>query len=336
MMLSNYIAIDIGTENIRIADSESGLVISEPNVLAVSPEDGTVSEIGSGAQEIMERVPGRYIGINPVEYGVIADYNMLQVLLSELIRRKKKKFSLVQPKAVAAVHAGITSMQKKEIEDIIKSSGVREVMLLDAPVAAAIGMGKDVSDTKAIMVLSVGAGCIEVAVICMDRLVGYKMIRSAGKAFDEAIAQKIRSELDIWIGGCITEYLKKKYGLIGGDAEMICGKSISTGLPMMGSISGTELSKTLEQPVEKVIDAVREVLYAMPEEIFRDIEKGGILLTGGGANLKGFPQMIEKKIGIRTRLAANPQNAVINGVLQATTELSGYREIIPEDLILQK
>ena len=207
MLLSNYIAIDIGTENIRIADSESGLVASEPNVLAISPEDGTVSEIGSGAQEIMERVPGRYIGINPVEYGVIADYNMLQILLSEMIRRKKKRFSLIQPKAVAAVHAGITSMQKKEMEDIIKSAGVRDVMLLDAPVAAAIGMGEDVSGTKAMMVLSVGAGCTEAAVICMDRLVGYKMIRSAGKAFDEAIAQKIRDDLDIWIGGRVTEYL---------------------------------------------------------------------------------------------------------------------------------
>jgi len=330
MLLSNYIAIDIGTETIRIADTETGRVISEPNVLAVSSEDGMVAEIGLNAQEIMECVPGRYIGVNPVQNGMIADYNMLQVLLSELIRKKKRGFSFVQPKAITAVPAGLTAMQKKEIEDIVKSAGVRDVMLLDAPVAAAIGMGEDVSGTTAIMVVSVGAGVTEVAVICMDRLIGYKMIPYAGRAFDETIAQKIRSDLDIWVGGKITEFLKKKIGLCGGDSETVCGKNISTGLPMMGSISGNELSKAMEQPASKILDAVREVLYNIPEELLKDVQRGGILLAGGGSKLIGLSDMLTKRIGIRTRIAAHPENTVINGTLNAAVNLSGFKRIDEE------
>lgn len=277
------------------------------------------------AQEMMERVPGRYIGIEPVRHGVIADYNMLQMLLSGLIRKIKRGFSLFQPRAVAAIPAGLTTMQKKEIEDIIKSSGVREVMMLDAPAAAAIGMGEDVSGTKATMLLSIGAGITEVAVICMDRLIEYRMIPQAGKSFDEAIAQKIRADLDIWVGGKITEYLKRKIGLAGGGLETVCGKNISTGLPMMGSISAAELVQAMEQPALRIVDTVKEVLYNTPEELLKDIGDNGILMVGGGANLRGLSDMIAKRIGIRTRVAAHPENAVINGALQAAVDLAGYR-----------
>ena len=326
-MFSNYIAVDIGTENIRVADGESGRIISEPTVLAVSAEDEAVCAVGREARELMERVPGRYNGINPVKEGMIADFNMLQILLSELVKKHKKGFSLIQPKAVAAVPAGLSAMQKRELEDVIKTSGVRDVILMDAPIAGCIGMGENVSEASAKMVLSMGAGTSEIAVICMDRLVAYKMTGIGGKKLDEEIGRKIRRDLDLWVGGCMTESLKKQIGLKDPAEQLtLCGKNVVTGLPMMASFHSKEIVNTLMVPMKELAETVKEVMYHLPEELRKDIQRSGILLTGGSVGMKGLGAFLEKELGIRTRMAAYPENAVINGALQTAAELGAWKK----------
>jgi len=331
-MFSNYIAVDIGTENIRVGGAESGKVICEPAVLAVSAEDGSVCAVGQEARELMERVPGRYNGITPVKDGMIADFNMLQILLTELIRKHRRGFRILQPRAVAAVHSGLTAMNKRELEDVIKTSGVREVLFIDAPVAGCIGMGEDVSGANARMVLSVGAGFSEIAVICMDRSVSYKMVPIGGRKFDEVIGQMIRRELDLWIGGCAAETLKKQIGLKDPkESVTLCGKNILSGLPMMASIGSGEIVKTLMQPARELVEAMKEMICNLPEELIRDIHASGIVMIGGGARMAGLSELVEKELNIKTRIAANPENVVINGVLQVAMELSGWRKAEAEE-----
>ena len=331
-MFSNYIAVDIGTENIRVASGESGRVICEPTVVAVSADDGEVCAVGQEAKELMERVPGRYNGLSPVKDGMIADFNMLQLLLSELIKKHKKGFRLIQPKAVAAVHAGLTAMNKRELEDAIKTSGVRDVLFIDAPIAGCIGMGEDVSEATARMVLSMGAGFSEIAVICMGRSVSYKMVPIGGRKFDEVIAQMIRREMDLWIGECVTESLKKRIGLKDPKETLtLCGKNIVSGLPMMASIGSGEIVKTLIRPAMELVEAMREMLYHLPEELLKDIHRTGVLMIGGGSRMAGLSELIEKELNIKTRMSAYPENVVINGVLQVAMELGGWRKAETEE-----
>lgn len=237
----------------------------------------------------------------------------------------------MQPKAVVAVPAGLLAMHKREFEDVLKASGVREVILIDAPVAGCVGMGEDVSGATAHMVLSVGAGISEIAVVCMNRLVAYRMFNTGGQKFNEAIAQKIRRELDIWIGGCMTESLKRKIGLEElNEFQTICGKNIVTGLPMMASISSMEIARTLSDSVRELTEGVREVLYGLPEELIRDIQKNGILLVGGSVKMNRFVKFVEKELGFPVHKAVYSENAVINGALQAATDLGGYKRIAEE------
>lgn len=313
---NNDIGIDLGTASILVYIKGKGIVLNEPSVVAVDKRSGKVLSVGEDAQKMLGRTPGNIIAIRPLREGVISDYEMTERMIKEFIR-KAIGFRLFKPNIVICVPSIITEVEERAVIEAATQAGAKKVFLIEEPVAAAIGAGVDISKPDGNMIVDIGGGTTDVAVISLSGIVESTSIKIGGDKFDEAIVKFIRRKHNALIGERTAEQIKKEIGCVYPRPEEIFmevkGRCLLSGLPRMFTITSTEMLEAFEEVTSKVIEIIHSVIEKTPPELAGDISNNGIIMTGGGALLWGFDKLIASKTGIPTRVADDAVSCVVYG-----------------------
>lgn len=329
MIFGRDIGIDLGTATVVLAARGKGIVTREPSVVAMDRNTGRILKVGVAAQRMLGRTPGNIAAIHPLSGGVISDFDMTERMIRELIR-KVISFSLVKPRVIISVPSGITEVEERAVVDAGISAGARKVYLIEEPVAAALGAGIDISKAEGHLIVDVGAGTTDIAVISLSGVVQSESIKIAGDAFDEAIIKYIRKKHNLLIGKTTAEELKKSIGCVFPKPEEMTvevkGRCLMTGLPRMVSISSNEMIEAFDEVSEQIIEAVHRVLEDTPPELVADIAENGIVLTGGGALVWGFDRLVESSTSIKTRIADDTEMCVAYGINKSLEMISEMQE----------
>jgi rod shape-determining protein MreB len=322
------VAIDLGTANTLVYLKGRGIVASEPSVVAMDAVTGQVEAVGSEAKRMIGRTPARISAVRPLRHGVIADFEVTEAMLRYFMRRvEQPRFG--RPRLVMCVPSGVTEVEKRAVIDASSSAGARSVQLIEEPLAAAIGAGLDISEPHGHMVVDVGGGTTEVAVISMGGIVVSESLRIGGYELDDAVSAHLRSVHGLAIGAQTAEDIKVQLGSAWPEVEAIelevRGRHLASGLPKSVLLSSDEVREALADPVQLIVEAVKETLERTPPELAADISQTGILLAGGGVLLRGFGERIEDETGMPTRLADSPLTCVAIGSGMALEELQTMR-----------
>lgn len=315
-MFSKDIGIDLGTASILVYIKGKGVVLREPSVVAIDKNTGKLLKVGTDAQRMLGRTPGNIVAIRPLREGVISDYDMTERMLREFIR-KVTSFRLFKPRLVICVPSGITEVEERAVIDAGIQAGARKVFLIEEPLAAAIGAGIDITQPDGHMVVDIGGGTTDIAVISLSGIVESTSIKIAGDQFDEAIVKYIRRKHNVLIGERTAEELKMKIGCVFPQQEEqtveIKGRCLMTGLPRVFSVSSSEMIEAFEEVSTRILEALHSVLERTPPELVADISTNGISMTGGGSLVWGFDKLIESHTGIETRVADDAISCVAYG-----------------------
>ena len=314
------IGIDLGTANVLIYVSEKGIVLEEPSVVAIDNKLNTVLAVGTEARRMIGRTPSHIDVIRPLKDGVISNYEITEKMLSYFIGKivEKKGFGrFVMPRIMVCVPTGVTEVEKRAVEDATKKAGAREVYIIEEPIAAAIGAGIDISQPNGNMVIDIGGGTTDIAVISLGGSVVSDSIKLGGDKFDQAIIKYIKEEYNVLIGERSAEKLKVEIGTAIKEDEPrtmnISGRNLVKGLPVTINVSSTEILEALNDCIEQIVAATKNLLEKTPPELAADISDTGIIMTGGGAMLHGLGQRIEESTGIKVILANDPLSCVAKG-----------------------
>ena len=314
--LGRDIGIDLGTASILVYIKDKGVVLREPSVVAVDKNSGKLLKVGADAQAMLGRTPGNIIAIRPLREGVISDYDMTERMLKEFIR-KVSSVRLFKPRIVICVPSGITEVEERAVIDAGIQAGARKVYLIEEPLAAAIGAGIDITKPDGHMVVDIGGGTTDVAVISLSGIVESASIKVAGDQFDEAIVKYIRKKHNVLIGDRTAEELKMSIGCVYPREEEkvveVKGRCLMTGLPRVFNVTSAEMIEALEEPCARILEAIHSVLERTPPELVADISNNGIIMTGGGSLLWGFDRLIESHTGIETHVAEDAISCVAYG-----------------------
>ncbi len=334
MIFGRDIGIDLGTATVAVAVRGKGIVTREPSVVAMDKNTGRLLKVGAAAQRMLGRTPGNIVAIHPLQGGVISDFDMTERMVRELLR-KVISFSLLKPRVIISVPSGITEVEERAVIDAGIRAGARKVYLMEAPVAAALGAGVDISKAEGHMVVDVGAGTTDIAVVSLSGVVQSESIKTAGDAFDEAIIKYIRKKHNLLVGKTTAEELKKSIGCVFPKPDEMSievkGRCLMTGLPRMVSVSSTEMIEAFDEVSEQILEAIHRVLENTQPELVADISENGIVITGGGALLWGFDRLIESSTSIRTRIADDADMCVAYG-LHKSLEMIGEMQEGPLNL----
>ncbi len=329
MIFGRDIGIDLGTATVAVAVRGKGIVTREPSVVAMDKNTGRLLKVGAAAQRMLGRTPGNIVAIHPLSGGVISDFDMTERMIRELLRRVTS-FSLMKPRVVVSVPSGITEVEERAVIDAGIRAGARRVYLMEAPVAAAMGAGVDISKAEGNMVVDVGAGTTDIAVLSLSGVVQSESIKTAGDAFDEAIIKYIRKKHNLLIGKNTAEELKKSIGCVFPKPDEMAvevkGRCLMTGLPRMVSISAPEMIEAFDEVSEQILEAIHRVLESTPPELVADISENGIVITGGGALIWGFDRLIESSTSIATRIADDADMCVAYGLNKSLEMISEMQE----------
>ena len=310
------IAIDIGTSSTMLFEQGKGIVAREPTVVAVDKFNGKILKIGQDAQKMLGRTPANIVAIHPIDAGVISDYEITAHMLRDLVNRVTS-FSLFKPCLLACVPSSISGVEERAMIDAAIEAGARKVYLLENAVATALGAGVDISRADGHMVIDIGGGTTEIAVISVGGVVECESIKTAGSAFDEAIVKYIRSKYNMLIGLGAAEELKRNIGGVISrpdvGSEEVKGRNLTTGLPKSVSISSAELIEAFVEPMNKILDAVHLVLERTPPQLVGDLDTNGIIMSGGGSLIYGIDRLIERSTGIRTVVVDDPVSCAAYG-----------------------
>ncbi|MDD4509725.1 MAG: rod shape-determining protein MreB [Oscillospiraceae bacterium] len=310
------IGIDLGTASILVYVKGKGVVLHEPSVVAIDKNSGKLLKVGTDAQKMLGRTPGNIVAIRPLREGVISDYDMTERMLKEFIR-KSVSFRLFKPRVVICVPSGITEVEERAVIDAGIQAGARRVYLIEEPVAAAIGAGIDITKPDGHMIVDIGGGTTDIAVISLSGIVEASSIKIAGDQFDEAIVKYIRRKHNVLIGERTAEELKIKLGCVFPRSEEqtleIKGRCLMTGLPRLFQVTANEMMEALEEVSERILENIHSVLERTPPELVADISTNGIVMTGGGSLIWGFDKLIESRTGIATRMADDAISCVAYG-----------------------
>nr|WP_318540435.1 rod-share determining protein MreBH [Terribacillus saccharophilus] len=330
-MFSNpEIGIDLGTANILVYTKQKGIVLNEPSVVAIDMETKNVVAVGAEAKEMVGKTPQNIVPIRPLKDGVIADYDVTAQLLKEILKKVSKVMgsSLRKPTIVVCTPSGSTSVERRAIHNAVKSYGAKNVHLIEEPIAAAIGADLPVDEPVANVIVDIGGGTSEVGIISFGGVVSCRSVRIGGDSMDEEIIQYIRKQYNILIGERTAEQIKMEigYALIEHDELMmdVRGRDMVTGLPKTVGISSKEVQVALKESLEQILETIRMTLEDCPPELSGDIVDHGVILTGGGALLKGMQQWLASEISVPVHLAPNPLESVAIGTgraLQMITKL---------------
>jgi rod shape-determining protein MreB len=332
---SSDLAIDLGTANTLVYVKGKGIVINEPSVVAVHRDPRTnrdeVLAVGAEAKQMLGKTPGSIRAVRPVKDGVIADFEITEQMLSYFIGKAHKRRTLIRPRIIVCVPFGITEVEKRAVRDSAKAAGSREVHLLEEPMAAAIGAGLPIREASGNMIVDIGGGTTEVAVISLSGIVLSESIRIAGDKMDEAIVQYIKRKYNLLIGEPTAEQIKINVGSAYPLAEElkmeVKGRDLVSGIPKTVEVSSVEIREALEEPIQAIIDSVRTALEKTPPELASDIVDKGIVLVGGGALLKNIDLLLREVTGLPVMRGEDPMSAVALGAGKVLNDLELLREI---------
>lgn len=324
------IGIDLGTASILVYIRGKGVVLKEPSVVAFDRDTNTIKAIGENARLMLGKTPGNIVAVRPLRQGVISDYKVTERMMKYFIKKAIGKRTFRKPRVAVCVPSGVTEVEKKAVEDATYEAGAREVSIIEEPIAAAIGAGIDISRPCGNMIVDIGGGTSDIAVISLGGTVVSASIKVAGDDFDEAIVRWMRQKHNLLVGERSAEDLKIKIGTVydvGEETTMdIRGRDLVTGLPKTITVSSKETEEALRVPVTQIVDAIHSVLEKTPPELAADIADRGIVLTGGGSLLRGLEELIYSKTGINTITAEDPMTAVAVGTGKYVEFLAGYRD----------
>lgn len=329
-MQATDIGIDLGTASILVYIRGKGVVLKEPSVVAFDRDTNKIKAIGEEARLMLGRTPGNIIAVRPLRQGVISNYEVTEKMMKYFIQKAVGRRSLRKPRIAVCVPSGVTQVEKKAVEDATYVAGAREVAIIEEPIAAAIGAGIDIAKPCGNLIVDIGGGTTDVAVISLGGAVVSDSIKIAGDDFDEAIVRYMRKKYNLLIGERMAEDIKINIGSAFKRPEPVYydvkGRNLVTGLPRVLKVSSEDTEEALRETTSKIVDCIHSVLERTPPELAADIADRGIVLTGGGSLLNGLEDLICSKTGITTMTAEEPMTAVAIGTGKYVEFLSGYRE----------
>ncbi|TYO98676.1 rod shape-determining protein MreB [Geothermobacter ehrlichii] len=333
-MFSNDLAIDLGTANTLVYLKGQGIVVSEPSVVAVQKDQmgqKKVLAVGMEAKKMLGRTPGSIIAIRPMKDGVIADFDITEEMLRYFIRKVHNRKTLVRPRIVICVPSGITQVEKRAVRESAESAGAREVYLIEEPMAAAIGAGLPITEASGNMIVDIGGGTTEVAVISLAGIVYAKSVRVGGDKLDEAIVQHMKRKYNLLIGERTAEQIKIEIGSAYPDDDEkrmeVKGRDLVSGIPKTMTISAGEVRDAMSEPINSIVEAVRIALERTPPELAADIVDKGIVLAGGGAILRNLDKLLHQETGLPVVQAEDPLSCVVLGSGKVLDELELLRRV---------
>ena len=333
--LSSDIGIDLGTANTLVYVKDKGVVLREPSIVAVKAGTTQVLAVGDEAKRMLGRTPGNISAIRPLKDGVIADFEITEAMLRHFITKAHGNRRFVRPRVVIAVPSGITEVEKRAVKDSAMHAGAREVYLIEEPMAAAIGVGLPVTDPAANMIVDIGGGTTEVAIISLAGIVFSRSVRVAGDELDEAIVNYLKRAYNLFIGERTSEQIKldlgSAYPLEKELTMEVKGRDLVAGLPKTVTITSQEIREALAEPVSRIVEAVRITLERCPPELSADLDDRGIVLAGGGALLRGLDKLITEETGLPVHVAEDPLSAVAEGTGKALQEIDFLRAVAATD-----
>lgn len=315
--ITKNMGIDLGTANTLVYIKGRGIVAREPSVVAIQANTKEVLAVGEEAKKMIGRTPGNIVAIRPLKDGVIADFDITQNMLKYFINKATKKKSIFPPRVVICVPSGVTEVEKRAVEEAAVHAGAKEAFLIEEPMAAAIGAGLPVTEPTGSMVVDIGGGTSEVAIISLGGIVTSKSIRVAGDELDDSIVTYIKREYNLMIGERTAEEIKIKVGSADRETEEtkinVTGRDLVSGLPKTLEISSYEIYEALKEPVFNILEAIKSTLEKTPPELAADVMEQGIMLTGGGALLEGLDRLVSRETGMPVHIAENPLDCVAIG-----------------------
>ena len=331
---SNDLAIDLGTANTCVYVKGQGIVLREPSVVAVKQDikgSQKVLAVGDEAKRMLGRTPGNIVAIRPMKDGVIADFEITEAMLRHFISKVHNSRRLVRPRIIICVPTGITQVEKRAVKESAQSAGAREVYLIEEPMAAAIGANLPITEPTSNMVVDIGGGTTEVAVISLSGVVYSKSVRVGGDKMDEAIMQHVKRKYNMLIGESTAEQIKIEAGSAypsNDETDMVVkGRDLVSGIPQNISITSEEVRKAISEQVDSIVQAVRIALEQTPPELAADIVDKGIVITGGGALLKGLDQLLREETGLPITVVDQPLDTVVMGSGKALDNLDVLKEV---------
>lgn len=333
-MLSADIAIDLGSTKVAIYVKGRGLVLQESTYIARYTNSKEVIAVGEEARRMLGRTPSDIEVIKPIKNGVIVDYNMTEYMLRYFIHKSVSSRGLFRPQVIVSIPSGLSSVEKRAVVEATLQAGVRKVVLMEQPLAAALGVELDKAKSSVAMVINLGGGTTDIAVVCDTGIVVSESLRIGSDSFDEAIVYYLKKRKKLLIGNITAEEVKKQIGTVDRKSEYneykVRGRDISTGLPKEVNISTKDIQKALEESVQIIIDGIKSILEKTPPEMIADIVDHGIILTGGGALIDGIERLITRSTGIAAYLSENPLYAVILGNGRALKEINKLKDTLEE------
>jgi rod shape-determining protein MreB len=331
-VFSNDVAIDLGTANTLVYLKGKGIVLNEPSVVAVDRTTGKVIAVGKEAKSMLGRTPDEIVAVRPLKDGVIADFEKTEDLLREFIQKALRRRTWVRPRIIICVPSGITEVEKRAVQDSAQHAGAREVLLVPEPIAAAIGVGLPVGKPSGNMIIDIGGGTTEIAVMALNSIVNQQSIRVGGDEMDEAIVQYVKKAYNLLIGEQTAEAIKIKIGSafrLEQEEEMeIKGRDLVAGIPKTMKISSVEVREALSEPLQQIVDALMQSLEKTPPELASDIVDRGIVMTGGGSLLRGIDMLLREATNLPITVAEDPLTCVVLGTGKILDDPTLYEKVL--------
>ena len=334
-MFSKDIGIDLGTANTLVYLRGKGIIMREPSVVAVDTKNDEVRSVGHEAKAVIGRTPGSIVAVRPLKDGVIADFDITANMLSRFIKKVCGNSMFFRPRVVICIPSGVTEVERRAVKEASLKAGARQVRVIEEPMAAAIGAGLPISEPSGSMVVDIGGGTSEVAVISLGGIVAARSVRVGGDEFDQSIIAYIKRKYNLLIGERTAEMIKIEIGSASsyeGEGEVeIKGRDLADGLPKNISLSAKEVREALAAPLQEVVDAIKTTLEKTPPELASDIIDHGITLTGGGALLRGLDELVTRETGMPVHIAENPLDCVAEGTGKVLENLDLLKEVLSDD-----
>lgn len=329
---SKDIGIDLGTANLLVTLKGKGIVLKEPSVVAIDKKTGGILATGYEAKEMLGRTPENILAIRPMKDGVIADFTGTQLMLKNVLNKVCQRYNIVKPRVVVGVPSGITEVEERAVEEAVLYAGAKEVYLIEEPMAAAIGADIDVAEPSGNIIVDIGGGTTEVAVISLGGIVVSNSIRVAGDELDEDIVNYVKKEMNMAIGTTTAEMIKMEIGcalpLMSDITREVKGRDLTTGLPKTMIISSSQVKTAMQESIYKIVDSVKTTLEKTPPELSSDIMVKGIVLAGGGALIKNLDKLISQVTGMPVILADNALDCVVKGAGRTLDEIEKLRSVL--------
>lgn len=329
---SKDIGIDLGTANILVTIKGKGIVLREPSVISIDAKTGEVIATGFEAKEMLGRTPKEINAIRPMKDGVIADFTATKLLLKDILSRVCKRYNAVRPRVLVGVPSGITEVEERAVEETIMHAGAREVYLIEEPMAAAVGAGIEIEEPSGNIIVDIGGGTTEVAVISLGGIVISNSLRVAGDELDEDIINYVKKELNLAIGDTTAEQIKKELGcampLMTQMSMEVKGRDLTNGLPRTITVTSDQVEEAMKESIEKIVEVVKITLEKTPPELASDIMEKGIMLAGGGALIQNLDKLISLETGMPVYVAEEPLDCVVKGTEKTLQDLEKLKTIL--------